>query len=471
MKLNQLDHVYFCTGARNFELLDYFNQSKITFEIDERSASFKALGRSKLLNGPIAVCTTSGTAVSECLSSLTEAFYSNLPIILITGDRPKRMHGKGCPQTIDHQAITNGACKSYIEIPLEELNLLDISTLNFPAHINVLIEKKNEIHQFSPKNYNASWEGFEKFVHENPSPLILISHENSSMKQFVEKIKTIGLPFYAEILSNAHSISSIRFEKDLIKAFKAGLFSSVIRIGHTPQTKMWRLLEETPLPQFSFDERGFLGLSHGAVLNLGSQNLINEKKFWNALKKCKPFSIPLTNSLLLKKLIDKYPDSDVAKIATLEQMLNANSLVYLGNSLTIRFYELINDRSLHFYGNRGVNGIDGQLSSAIGLASGTDKIVYCILGDLTAIHDLSAIKDIPNNLKVIIINNSGGRIFETMNLDEKIFLKHENQFESIAKAFNLSYTLNDHKRFNEVKIIEFQTSSEQTMSFIKEWEQ
>jgi hypothetical protein len=181
MKLFELDHVYFCTGARNNDLLSFFDHLKISYEVDERSASFKALGRTKLKLSPVAICTTSGTAVTECLSAMTEAFYSKLPLILITGDRPKKMHGKASPQTIDHEIVTRGVRGSFSEVHLEDLDKIDISNLTLPAHINVLIEKENEKPRFAPKNYPADWQGFEKFIIENPTPLILLGHENSNM--------------------------------------------------------------------------------------------------------------------------------------------------------------------------------------------------------------------------------------------------------------------------------------------------
>ncbi len=98
-------------------------------------------------------------------------------------------------------------------------------------------------------------------------------------------------------------------------------------------------------------------------------------------------------------------------------------------------------------------------------------MVYCILGDLTTFYDLSALKDIPNNLRLIIINNSGGRIFETMNLNEQLILKHESQFGRIASAFNISYAVNDLKMLKDVNILELITDPKQTLSFLKEWEQ
>ncbi len=470
MRLSDLKHVYFCTGARNNDLLEHFNPEKLSFEIDERVASFKALGRTKLHPSPIAVCTTSGTAVSECLSALLEAFYSDLPLLLITGDRPKRMHGKACPQTVDHEILTRGLRKSYLEVELSELSDIDLSSLIFPAHINVLIEKKNEIPKFQPNSYESSWTGFEQFIHENKSPLILVSHENKSMFPLVEKLCSTGLPVYAEILSGAHSLSTIKNEKDLLIALKRGDFSSVIRIGHTPLTKVWRLLEERPIPQFSFDERGFLGLSYGSVLPFSSDELMKNDNFWAMLKNCFSLAPSDTTPALIQNLLKKYPYSDMAMISQIEKIIGDDAIVYLGNSLIIRFYELVNTRLRSFYGNRGVNGIDGQLSTAIGLAASTEKTVYCILGDLTTLYDLSALRDIPDNLKLIIINNKGGRIFQTLHLNTKLILEHDGDFGPIAKAFNLSYAVDDLASLNKVKVLELITDPDQTMAFLKEWE-
>ncbi len=470
MKLFDLDHVYFCTGARNNDLLNFFNHNKISYEVDERSGSFKALGKTKILGSPIAICTTSGTAVTECLSAMTEAFYSNLPFLLITGDRPKKMHGKASPQTIDHEIVTRGVRGSFIELNLEDLNQLDISLIDYPAHINVLIEKKNEKPLFSPKEYTSDWTGFDKFILENPSPLILLSHENTCMDLLGRSLKDLGIPFYGEILSGVHHESTFRFERDILKALSDKKITSVIRIGHTPLSKLWRNLEEYPYPQFSFDERGFTGLSHGSVMPINSNQLIKMDAFWTILKKSQELKIDQTHESFLIQLISKYPKSDPAVLSRLEEYIPENSLVYLGNSLIIRFFELVNKKKYQFFGNRGVNGIDGQLSTAIGIAVSTEKTVYCILGDLTTHYDLSAMKDIPHNLKLIIINNFGGRIFETMKLDSKLVLEHENNFSNIAAAFGKSYVKNDFSKLFEVNILEIETNPDATLAFLKEWD-
>ncbi len=95
-----LAKIFFCTGARNHDLLKVFHNQSLKFEYDERMASFMALGLSKISDKPVGICTTSGTAVAQCLGAMLEAYYSELPLVLITGDRPKKLHGTGSPQTI-----------------------------------------------------------------------------------------------------------------------------------------------------------------------------------------------------------------------------------------------------------------------------------------------------------------------------------------------------------------------------------
>jgi 2-succinyl-5-enolpyruvyl-6-hydroxy-3-cyclohexene-1-carboxylate synthase len=471
MMKDGLKHVYFCTGARNHELLDFFEEKNLSYECDERAASFKALGHAKLTDSPVAVCTTSGTAVSECLSALIEAYYSETPFILITGDRPKRMHGKASPQTIDHETITRGHRKTFLELTLAELETVDITRLEFPAHINVLIEKTNEISTSTPQSFEPNWHGFQHFLKAYPKPLFLFSHEKKSMRPLVEKFINLNLPFYSEVLSHCHEISAIKYERDLLRAFKENQFTSVVRIGHTPMTKLWRLLEKNPLPQFSFDARGFQGLSYGTVMPLCSTELMNCPPFWENLLSLPPFSITQqTENGILDSLIVKYPKSDISRLNHVFRHIQEDSLVYLGNSLVIRFFELIQNRSLSLFGNRGVNGIDGQLSTAIGLANATKKTVYCFLGDLTTFYDLSSFRDIPANLKLIILNNSGGRIFETMKLDPRIYLSHHENFEAMASAFNLSYAQNDAELLNQVSLLELISNPAETKAFLEEWD-
>ncbi|MGE3608178.1 MAG: thiamine pyrophosphate-binding protein [Bacteriovoracaceae bacterium] len=461
--VSSLKKVYFCTGARNHSLLKTFS-GDLSFEYDERIASFKALGLAKL-GAPVGVCTTSGTAVAECVPAMLEAFYSQTPLVLITGDRPKKMHGTGAPQTIDHEALTRSCRGSFFEISLDQYQDLIIENPQYPIHINVLIDDTKE--HGLPIRVHHKLDEFKTFLNLYKRPLFLFSHEANSMRAFIEKFSQYHLPFYAETLSGGHDLSPIKTELELIKLFKNKQFDCVIRIGHTPLSKVWRLLESEILPTFSFDSRGMSGLSYGEILPFSSQDLLANQPWWDLLKTLN-FDIPKQDGLgLLKGLLTQYPDSELSYLKLIHDQLKEEDQVYLGNSLVIRFFEMIQDKNLSIFANRGVNGIDGQISSAIGIAEGSQKITYAILGDITTFYDLSALSSLPKNLKLLIINNKGGRIFDVLKLDKKIVMEHDKDFSKIAQGFGLDYAQNDFSL--QKQVIEFTPSKIQTEALLKEW--
>lgn len=465
MKLN-LEKIFFCTGARNHDILKAFDPYSIKFEYDERMASFKALGLSKISQEPVAVCTTSGTAVAQCVPAMLEAFYSENPLVLISGDRPKKLHGTGSPQTIEHESLTRSCRRTFIEIDLSELPSLSLDDVKFPVHINVLVDDTVP-HSFDI-SFEENFSAFESFITKCKSPLFLFSHEKENMREFIEKFRATDIPFYAESLSGGRDLSTIKTEKKLVELFQAGFFDAVVRIGHTPLTKIWRLLEKKPVPVFHFDSRNLPALSFGSVLQKNSRELLHEERFWHALVNLSSFKIADETEKTLHGLISSYPESEISYFQKIQEKIPENSLVYLGNSLVVRFFELTQKKKFIVHGNRGVNGIDGQLASAIGIASGVTEEVYCILGDVTTFYDLSSMREMPQNLHLVIMNNRGGRIFDMLNLDKRIVLEHENDFKNISHGLGLSYS-NDLKDFGRVAVLELFPERTESDKMLREW--
>jgi 2-succinyl-5-enolpyruvyl-6-hydroxy-3-cyclohexene-1-carboxylate synthase len=288
------------------------------------------------------------------------------------------------------------------------------------------------------------------------------------MRPFIEKLSGTKCPFYAETLSGGRDLSTIKTEKKLLELFNSGAFDSIIRIGHTPLSKIWRLLERKTLPVFHFDSRSLPALSYGELHPFGAKDLLYRESFWEILGSLEPRNIHDNSECDLTQLIERYPNSEIAYFRKIQEKLSQDDIVYLGNSLVIRFFELTQNKRLNVFGNRGVNGIDGQLATAIGLAMGRESKVYTILGDVTTFYDLSSLRDIPKNLHLIIINNKGGRIFDLLNLDKRIVLEHENDFEMIAKGFGLTYATS-FDQFGEVQVLELSPQREESQKFLKEW--
>jgi 2-succinyl-5-enolpyruvyl-6-hydroxy-3-cyclohexene-1-carboxylate synthase len=201
---------------------------------------------------------------------------------------------------------------------------------------------------------------------------------------------------------------------------------------------------------------------------MSSQELIADETFWKTLEKLKiPFEGDDSFDTLMS-LVKTYPESEPAVMKRLHDSLPYDARVYLGNSLIIRFYELIQTKRNRIEGSRGVNGIDGQLATAIGLAQSTKETVYAILGDITTRYDLTSLSEMPSNLKLIIMNNRGGRIFEMLGLDQRIVLEHERDFATLVPAMGLTYSQNlaDLKTH---QVVELRPSGEETTKFLSEW--
>jgi 2-succinyl-5-enolpyruvyl-6-hydroxy-3-cyclohexene-1-carboxylate synthase len=462
----KIEKMFFCTGARNHDLLSAFSSLDVSFEYDERMASFKALGLSKVSGNPIGVCTTSGTAVAECIPAMLEAFYSQHPLILITGDRPKKLHGTGSPQTIEHEALTRNCRGSFLEIELKDIPGLELKDIKYPVHINVLVDDTTS-HSWTVKHHN-SIAAFAEFLQDKKKPLFLFSHERGPLRPLIEKFMSLKIPFYAESLSHAHDLSPIKTEKRLIELFEANHFDCVVRIGHTPLSKVWRLLEKKPLPVFHFDSRNLPALSFGDIYPVRALELLKLDPFWQALRQLPPVEIEDETFDNLNSLCLKFPKAEISLLRELEKSIPEESFVYLGNSLVVRFFELVQTKRLRIYGNRGVNGIDGQLATAAGLAAGVIEPVTCILGDITTFYDLSSLREMPFNLHLIVMNNRGGRIFDMLNLDKRIVLEHEHDFKEITQGMKLTYS-RDIRDFGKVQVLELFPDQEQSHQMLKEW--
>ena len=459
-KLDKSLPCYFCAGARNHALLDFFGEENLRPEYDERMASFKALGLTKVAHSPVVICTTSGTAVSQTVSALLEAKYSQLPLVLVSGDRPKKMHGTGAPQTINHQEITQNCVGTYIEVALEELDSLELKNPVYPLHINVLINDTKE-HELKVQT-NQEMSDFEVFTQNISNPLFLVSHENRSLRPLVKKLLDLNLNVYAETLSSAHDLTSNLSEFGLLKIRHQ--FDSVIRIGHTPLSKMWRLLESEHRPVFSFDERNLPGMSYGQVAPISGLSLLENDRFFGAIERFKNTKISSTENHL-EAMLEKYPQSELSIMRRLQDFIPEDSIVYLGNSLVIRYFEMVQKKAFQLMGARGINGIDGQIAQSIGIAQGTTEKVFCIVGDITAQYDLNSLRHLPSNLTVIIMNNGGGRIFETLKLKPVMVMEHYFNFKAVSLAFGNTYS----NHLESAQVIELNPIQDETRSLLAEW--
>ncbi|HEX6085421.1 MAG TPA: thiamine pyrophosphate-binding protein [Thermoanaerobaculia bacterium] len=426
-----------CAGSRNAPLLSVLGTLDVRLFsfVDERSAAFFALGRIKQHGAPVAVVTTSGTAVAELLPAAIEAHYSGLPLILITADRPARFRGTGAPQSIEQVGIFgvyaetsdwSGNGPLHMNVHLEdfgvrqpELPLSDLPTRKAPAS-----RARTKAAALPPHS----------------KTLILLGALRSEQRAFVKS--RIHAPVYAEPLSGLREDQDLPLITNDRILGKAN-FDLVVRVGNVPTLRFWRDLEDRNIPVVHFSDLPFPGLTRGEVHPIEALPEIHGETL----------DAP-THEEAFSTILDDEPQSELAMIRKLSHELPHGTRIYLGNSLPIREWDLAatrEPRGFVYEANRGANGIDGQLSTFLGWCA-PDAHNVALVGDLTAIYDLGAgwiAPQLDAAFRIVIINNGGGRIFGRVGalrtLDPQLRARiieneHSFSFEHFAKMWNLDVT-------------------------------
>jgi len=248
-------------------------------------------------------------------------------------------------------------------------------------------------------------------------------------------------PVYAEPLSGLREHSTITAGERMIAR---GDFDGVIRVGNVPTLRFWRDLETLDLPVAHYSDLPFPGLTRGDVHPIEALPPITSTAVFPGDREMRA---------RFEAILDDEPQSELSMIRALSRELPANTRVYLGNSLPIREWDLAAERKpFECEGNRGANGIDGQLSTFFGWCDPSRDNV-CLVGDLTAIYDLGAPWIVPQlghtRFRIVIINNGGGRIFgrvpslQTLDraLRERIIENvHDVRFDHWAAMWNIAVT-------------------------------
>ena len=478
-----LNHLYqkgvrtFCIapGGRNAPFVEILSRSHLSvfYFYDERSMAFFAHGRSRRDGAPVAVITTSGTAVCELLPAVVESHYSLSSLVLITADRPAEYKGTGAPQVIEQEKLFSNYVSLEKSFSVQDFqNEWDLSNWNTKEsiHLNVhfdepLIEEdflRKEIPSLinqhwpdsklpSVKTTEASLSDAQKddlwlFFQSSSQPVILLSSLPYDLKDRVEDaLLNLNCPIYAEPLSQLRE--SPKLQKLILKsgygifkkAFDKKLFDGVIRIGGIPVSRFWRDLNEWNVPVLSLSLSSFSGLKKRsqALPLLPCLDTLDDFK---GHKESDP------NKFLTFDSTCKSDSTEEGRwVQWLSDRIPESSFVFLGNSLPIREWNQFATRKykkLVFSGNRGANGIDGLISSFLGECR-SDVHNCCILGDLSSLYDFSApwvLKQMKNyRISIFVINNFGGQIFKSHFQNQAFFNSHQLDFSHFAHMWNLNY--------------------------------
>ena len=428
--------VVVCPGGRNTPFvvaLEKLPLFKKYFWSEERSAAFFAMGRAKLTHQPVAIIVTSGTAAGELLPAAMEAYYTGVPLLLITADRPRRFRGTGAPQTAEQVGLFGQYAVYEQDLANEEMCDLSPWTQKGAAHLNICLEEplnqsfegiapfKSEIINKKNECPCSNVEPLNEFVKKSQYPFVVVGALPAHAKEYIVRfLLTYQAPVYLEAVSGLRDDPRLnhlkirRSENIWSTAKKAGYpIDGILRIGGIPTFRLWRDLENLSgkIHVCSISENPFTGLSWGSV------NLADLSDFFDQYKLKQPINKTfeawhLADDQYIEKLhllFEEEPTCEAALIHQLSKHLSSNALLYLGNSLPIRewdAYATPNYKDIRVFANRGLNGIDGQISTFLGMCSQHAQN-WGIFGDLTTIYDLAgpwileAMKEIDLNLIVV----------------------------------------------------------------------
>ncbi len=476
-------HVVLSPGSRSTPLaLAVADRSDLSVHVvmDERSAAFLALGLSKALQRPAAVICTSGTAGAHHLPALLEAREGATPMISITADRPFELHGFGAPQTIDQHGLFGSAVRASVSLadPAEEgvAHLAPVvakllSGSRGPVHLNVpfreplvhpdglagpVITPSSPV--FSSGAGVPELSLVKQAIASTTRGVILVGprERDDGFPAAVNELgRALGFPVFAEAASNC------RFGfPESIWAYDALVRSAkwaervrpevVLRFGGgltLKQPQAWLDSSRARIFAFADDSQPF-DPNHSAE-GFYSGDLSAIARALTQAGKGELRSLVLSAQERLERVLDARTAMEEGPIArTVLRALPAGTNVLLASSMPIRdadAFAQTNER-LRVFANRGVNGIDGLISTAAGIALARGRTVL-LTGDVAALHDLSgwlAAKSAP--LTVVVVNNDGGGIFSFLPVAsrtphfERLFgTPHGVDFEHVARLANATF--------------------------------
>ena len=460
-------------GARNTPLITGLlasNGLRLWNFFDERSAGFFALGRMMIDRRPVAVLTTSGTAVAELLPAVVEAYYQALPLVVVSADRPSRFRGSGAPQAIEQPGIFGVYAERTVD--LEDGGPephWPKAAGRKPLHINVCLDEPltgehqgidfavwDELAPLPPSEPPADRRMLD-LLHaflENREDLLVVAgglHPNEA-RAVAPALARLGAPIVAEATANLHAFDELQplLQYGGEQALKLYAGRRVLRLGSVPSWRWWRDLENAAGTHlFHLSRAPFAGLSRWGGLAVQPLALL-------AMAKIEPASSPTFDRSPAAKLdaaLTAQPHSEAAWMRHLSLAVPSGARVFIGNSLPIREWNLAAAPAAAgttFYANRGANGIDGIVSTYLGISQGAEES-WLIIGDLSALYDLSGPWLLPQlsagHRRIVVINNGGGKIFSRVEslrkLDEPsrnmIENRHDIDFEPWAKLWNTPY--------------------------------
>ena len=491
-------HAVVCPGSRNSPIVHNLTECpdiECHPVTDERSAGFYALGMCQCTGLPVVVCVTSGTALLNLLPAVAEAKYQHLPLVVISADRPPQWIDQLDGQTLQQPHALGSFVQKSVSLPephddetrwycnrLVNEALLASRWEDVPVHINVPISEPlfdftvSSLPQERTIEQTGSFPNFEAIAVEvgerflNASrPMIVIgqTQEDAYPQNYAEDYQLVA--DYAVVLHEplCDFGSPSHFDEVLNRVGKQPEYMPdfVLYLGDTIVSKrLKKFLRGCKDCYFVVaNENGnlsdtFMNLHHWVhsdtwTMLLTLADLLREKQ-----PQPTAFRQRWAQDLAhVKTHADNYHPafSQMAAVKLFEQNFDncqhptpntQHPIIHYANSSAIR---LANIYARHYvYCNRGVNGIEGSLSTAAGFSLVADRPVFCVIGDLSFFYDGNALlnKQLKGNLRILLLNNGGGGIFRQLPIGDGrsealdyVMATHHTSAEGICKSYGVEY--------------------------------
>ncbi len=435
----------YCPGSRNAPMAYALAQAEAdnllrvaTFS-DERSAGFWAVGFAKATHQPVAVVTTSGTAVAELYPAVTEASHQELPVLVLSADRPHHMRGVGASQTTTQDSFFGSFVVADASIPADAIDsgqtvtvlarLIDAARQRpGPVHLNVAFA--DPLVPTAPGQLpdvtlpvrvpsrveNPAWEDLCL-----PDLATVVVAGDAADPRVLASAEARAVPILAEPSSGATGIPAwVPHAPDLLRGFAGTrLIEQVVVTGHPTLTRpVTRLIANPSVRKVVCSTRRVYPdvagtasvIAEGMTFTLpGSDPDLAWLASWQAA------------SAVAGSVISEVSGGSLNLLSVARAIWHSPPQpdLWLAASNPVRAFDLVADTRTEntVYANRGLAGIDGSVAGALGVAQGTGRAVRAVLGDMAFAADVSSLSQRPGgsaNLQVVVLNDSGGGIFASL---------------------------------------------------------
>ena len=522
-------------GSRNAPVIYALNQRQFPLYsiIDERSAGFVALGLAKAYNQPVILSCTSGTAALNYYPAIAEAYYARVPLIVLTADRPPEAIDQWDGQAIRQDGVFNQhICQSFTTPDdynnrepfvaiAKAINDYWESHVPGPVHVNIPIrepfyaglkpiKQANSRANFTAHRQRASLLQLQKHLNLDLTGKNILVFNGMAAGERV-KMEIDCLTGQTVELSDATAYQQgelnhwdTLFYNAISDGFK-GLEDLqpevLITTGTSTVSKGLKLFLRKcpPLHHYHISHYKHVGKMFGTDPEVIEPD--------DCIKLDEEVATDTTENSLFKKAWLSF-DTDIAKRLLLLNWEDWNEFsatrhvldelfpktnLHVANSMPVRYVnfslDLLKVKDLQVYSNRGTSGIDGCTSTAVGYALASEKQIFFLTGDVAFLYDTNALLNakLPGNLKIIVLNNGGGGIFELIPGPEKMGESRRFQttdqhvdIESLCNAYNVEHlkaknhrqlkrAIHKMQRSDVCTVLEVVTDRQENRVFFERW--